>query len=108
MVVESSKDDRQARNRVARNCNRRYLPHPPGEGTLAFRLGCAGRNGSDSDFDLLDDFLPGARPGLLGVAAMTRELSTLLGRRVDLAAKPALKPLIRSSVLADARLIYAA
>jgi len=62
----------------------------------------------DSDFDLLVDFLPGARPGLLGVSAMARELSDLLGRRVDLAVKPALKPLIRSNVLAEARLIYAA
>ena len=62
----------------------------------------------DSDFDLLVDFLPGARPGLPGVAAMARELSNLLGRRVDLAVKPALKPLIRSGVLAEARLIYAA
>jgi len=62
----------------------------------------------DSDIDLLVDFLPGARPGLLGVAAMMREFATLLGRRVDLAVKPALKPLVRPGVLADARLIYAA
>src|ERR1700687_3518830 len=58
----------------------------------------------DSDVDLLVDFLPGARPGLLGVSAMMRELTTLLGRRVDLAVKPALKPLIRPGVLAEARL----
>ena len=62
----------------------------------------------DSDLDLLVDFLPGARPGLLGVSAMTRELSQLLGRRVDLAVKPALKPLVRSGVVAEARLVYAA
>ncbi len=62
----------------------------------------------DSDLDLLVDFLPGARPGLLGVSAMTRELSELLGRRVDLAVKPALKPLVLSGVLAEARLLYAA
>ena len=62
----------------------------------------------DSDFDFLVDFLPGARPGLLGVSAMIRELSSVLGRRVDLAVKPALKPMIRSGVLAEARLIYAA
>ena len=62
----------------------------------------------DSDFDLLVDFLPNARPGLLDVSAMTRELSHLLGRRVDLAIKPALKPLIRSGVLAEAILVYAA
>jgi predicted nucleotidyltransferase len=52
--------------------------------------------------------MPGARPGLLGVSAMMRELTALLGRRVDLAVKPALKPLIRPGVLAEARLIYAA
>jgi predicted nucleotidyltransferase len=62
----------------------------------------------DSDFDLLVDFQPGARPGLLGLSAMMRELSALLGRRVDVAVKPALKPLIRAGVLAEARLIYAA
>ncbi|MBC8166938.1 MAG: nucleotidyltransferase family protein [Bryobacteraceae bacterium] len=62
----------------------------------------------DSDFDFLVDFLPGARPGLIGISAMMRELTALLGRRVDLAVKPALKPLIRPVVLAEARLIYAA
>lgn len=62
----------------------------------------------DSEVNLLVDFLPGARPGLLGVSAMMRELTVLIGRRVDLAVKPALKPLIRDGALADARLIYAA
>lgn len=38
--------------------------------------------------------------------AMIREFTTLLGHRVDVAVKPALKPLIRATVLADARLIY--
>ena len=45
---------------------------------------------------------------LLGVSALMRELAALLGRRVDLAVKPALKPLIRAAVLAEAQLIYAA
>ncbi len=62
----------------------------------------------DSDIDLLVDFLPDARPGLLGLSAMMRELAAMLGRRVDLAVKPALKPLIRPSVLAEAKVIYAA
>lgn len=60
----------------------------------------------DSDVDFLVDFLPDARPGLLGVSAMIREFTALLGRRVDLAVKPALKPLIRPGVLAEARRIY--
>jgi len=62
----------------------------------------------DSDIDLLVDFLPEARPGLLGLSALMRELSTLLGRPVDLGVKPALKPLIRPGVLAEAQVIYAA
>jgi predicted nucleotidyltransferase len=61
----------------------------------------------ESDIDFLVDFLPDARPGLLGLSAMMRELAALLGRPVDLAVKPALKPRIRPSVLAEARLIYA-
>ena|SRR5579872_21300 len=61
-----------------------------------------------SDIDLLVDFLPEARVGLLELAAMTRELSRLVGRRVDIAVKPALKPLVRDEVLADAHVVYAA
>lgn len=62
----------------------------------------------DSDIDLLVDFLPEARPGLLGLAAMTREFRSLLGCRVDVAVKPALKPLVRNEVLREARVIYEA
>ena len=62
----------------------------------------------ESDVDLLVEFKPAARPGLLGLAALSRELSTLLGRRVDLAVRPALKPRVRPIVLAEALLIYAA
>jgi hypothetical protein len=36
------------------------------------------------------------------------EVNQLLGRHVDLAVKPALKPLIGSEVLAEARVVYAA
>jgi hypothetical protein len=73
-----------------------------------FGSAARGEMGPDSDIDLLVDFLPEARPGLLGLSAMMRELSALLGRRVDLAVKPALKTLIRPQVLADAQIIYAA
>ena len=62
----------------------------------------------DSDIDLLVDFLPEARLGLLDLSAMTREFSALLGRHVDLAVRPALKPSIRVEVLSDAQVIYAA
>ncbi len=73
-----------------------------------FGSAARGETRPDSDIDLLVDFLPEARPGLLGLSAMMREFSALLGRQVDLAVKPALKPLIRPQVLAQARVIYAA
>lgn len=73
-----------------------------------FGSAARGQMRPDSDIDLLVEFLPEARPGLLGLSAMMRELSALLGRPVDLAVKPALKPVIRSEVLAEAQVIYAA
>jgi hypothetical protein len=73
-------------------------------------FGSAARNEMrpDSDIDFLVDFLPGARVGLLDLSALMRELAQLVGRRVDLAVKPALKPLIRPGVLAEAHVVYAA
>lgn len=62
----------------------------------------------DSDVNLLVDFLPNAHIGLLELSAMMREFSCLVGRRIDLAVKPALKPLIRAEVLAEAHVLYAA
>ena len=61
----------------------------------------------DSDVDLLVEFLAEARPGLLGLSALGREFSTILGRRVDVAVKAALKPLARKEILSEANVIYA-
>jgi predicted nucleotidyltransferase len=41
-------------------------------------------------------------------AGLMLDLSDLLGRKVDLVSKNGLKPLIRASVLEEARLLYAA
>ena len=62
----------------------------------------------DSDVDLLVEFLPEAETGLLDHAGLMLDLSELLGRKVDLVSKKALKPLIRDSVIQDALLLYAA
>jgi uncharacterized protein len=62
----------------------------------------------DSDVDILVEFLPNAGIGLLEYAGLMNALSDLLGRKVDLVSKRGLKPLIRDSVLGDARLLYAA
>lgn len=62
----------------------------------------------ESDIDLLVEFLPDAQVDLVDYAGLMLDLSTLLGRKVDLVSKNGLKPLIRNSVLEEARLVYAA
>jgi uncharacterized protein len=61
----------------------------------------------ESDVDLLVEFQPEAAVGLLEHAGLMLDLERLLGRKVDLVSLRALKPQIRSSILADARPIYA-
>lgn len=61
---------------------------------------------ADSDIDLLVQFDPSARIGFLALAALQRELSDLLGRKVDLVPKDGLKPLIRDSVVSGAKVLY--
>jgi hypothetical protein len=62
----------------------------------------------ESDIDILVDFEPGARIGLVRFASLSEELQGLLGRRVDLVTKAGLKPRVRPYVLREARLVYAA
>ncbi len=63
---------------------------------------------SDSDVDVLVDFELGHVPGLLDIARLVRELSTLFGdRKVDLRTPEDLSPYFRSDVIAEAELQYA-
>ncbi|MBL8291034.1 MAG: nucleotidyltransferase family protein [Bryobacterales bacterium] len=62
----------------------------------------------ESDIDLLVEFLPDANVDLVDYAGLMLDLSRLLGRKVDLVSKKGLKPLIRTAVLEEAHLIYAA
>ncbi len=63
----------------------------------------------DSDIDLLEvEFRPNAAVGLVEHAGLMLELAQLLGRKIDLVSRNGLKPRIRHSVLAGARLVYAA
>jgi len=73
-----------------------------------FGSAARGEARTGSDIDLLVDFLPQARISLLGHSAMERELSTLLGHKVDLVSKRALRSALREEALSEARLIYAA
>jgi predicted nucleotidyltransferase len=62
----------------------------------------------DSDIDFLVEFLPGAKIDLVDYAGLMLDLSKLIGCKVDLVSKRGLKPMIRASVLKEARLLYAA
>lgn len=55
--------------------------------------------GSDSDLDVLVEF--GEIPSLFGVIRLENELSELLGVRVDLVMKSALKPRIGEAILRE-------
>ena len=63
---------------------------------------------ADSDIDLLVDFLPEARVGLLDVAGMMLKFSDLVGRKVNFAVKPGLKPRVREEIFSEARPLCAA
>jgi predicted nucleotidyltransferase len=60
---------------------------------------------SDSDIDILVEFAPGYTPGL-AFFAMQDELSTLLGRNVDLHTAGSLSKYFRDQVLSEAEVQY--
>jgi predicted nucleotidyltransferase len=62
----------------------------------------------ESDIDLLVEFEEGARVGLFQMVAMEDELSSLLGRRVDLRTSAELSRYFREDVVAGAETLYAA
>jgi predicted nucleotidyltransferase len=64
--------------------------------------------GAESDLDLLVAFEPGTRVTFITFGRLEEALESLLGRKVDIVPKGGLKPLIRESVLASARVLYAA
>jgi hypothetical protein len=90
------------RERVAAFCRRRQIRR------LAV-FGSALREDfrPESDVDVLVEFEPEARVGFLRLARTARELSELLGRRVDLVPQGGLKPSIRDEVLAQAEVLFA-
>ncbi len=62
----------------------------------------------DSDVDILVEFEPAERVGLLGLARMERELSSILGRQVDLNTACFLSPNFRGEVLRESEVQYGA
>ncbi|NOH04741.1 MAG: nucleotidyltransferase family protein [Chloroflexi bacterium] len=58
----------------------------------------------DSDIDLIVRF--SRRKGLLALVRLERELSEVLGRKVDLLTKAAISPYMRERVLRELRVVY--
>jgi predicted nucleotidyltransferase len=61
----------------------------------------------DSDVDVLVEFQPGRRIGLVQMARIERELSDLLGRKADLRTPADLSRYFRDDVLREAQVQYA-
>ena len=62
--------------------------------------------GPDSDVDMLVEFGPEARVGLIGFAGLELELSKMLGRKVDLNTPECISKYYRDEVLAEAEVQY--
>lgn len=60
----------------------------------------------DSDIDVLVEFEPEAKVGLFALARMARELTAILGRKVDLLTPGFLSRYFRQEVLDGAEVIY--
>ncbi len=89
---------------LARLCRRHHIRRLSLFGSML-----RGKDRPDSDVDLLVEFEPGKAPGLLGLAGIEAELSSLLGgRRVDLRTALDLSPHFRSEVIRTAEVQYAA
>lgn len=61
-----------------------------------------------SDVDLIVEFLPKTRIGLIGMANMEADLARAIGRRVDLRTPGDLSRLFRDEALRSARVLHAA
>lgn len=61
----------------------------------------------DSDIDILVEFNPGIKVGLLKMARIENELSEMLGRKVDLRTPGDLSRYFRNDVLKTAEVEYA-
>ncbi len=60
-----------------------------------------------SDIDILVEFEPDHIPGLFGMARLERELSIVLGRKVDLRTPEDLSRYFRQEVMKEAEVQYA-
>lgn len=62
----------------------------------------------DSDVDVLVEFEPGYRVGLIRMAAMENDLSAMIGRKVDMRTPQDLSRYFRDKVVSSAEVQYVA
>jgi len=89
------------RDRIAEFCRRHHIRRLSLFGSVLrddFR--------PDSDVDVVVEFEPGNRVGLIGLAELELELAELLGRKVDLNTPGFLSRYFREQVLAEAEVQY--
>jgi hypothetical protein len=60
----------------------------------------------ESDIDILVEFEPGTRVGMIRLAGMEIELSKILGRKVDINTTNFISPYYRDKVLSEAEVQY--
>lgn len=60
----------------------------------------------NSDYDLLVEFKGGKKPGLLNFVRIKRELSEILGKKVDLRTTDELSKYFRNNVVREAEIKY--
>ena len=88
-----------------------YFADKPVRRVQVFGSVARGEGGGNSDVDLLVDFLPEARVGLLELGALKEELEEKLGRPVDLLSRRAVErsanPYRRRAILAAPVTVYA-
>lgn len=99
-MSESRFPDREA---LSSFCKRRYIRR-----LALFGSAVRGELGPQSDIDLLVEFDPAHRPGMIAIHEIEAELSQLFGgRRIDLVNPKYLNPRIRERVLSEAEVQFA-
>lgn len=88
-------------DRIADFCRRNHIRRLSLFGSML-----RGDFGPHSDIDVLVEFEPQARVGLITLAGIEIELSKLLGRKVDLNTPGFLSRYYRERVLAEAQVLY--
>ena len=62
----------------------------------------------DSDIDVIVEFDPAARLGIIKFESLVEALEDSAGRKIDLVAKRGQKPWVHTEVLREAQVLYAA